>query len=98
VDGMGETSSLLFPLMLEFFSRYRKERSLQMQQISLAYEAESVADEYLELFSGLRKEKVLLIGLDRNFCIVGDVTVSDGDFESAALDVYGVKDFVASKF
>ena len=95
LDGLGETSSLLFPLMKEFFFRYRKEHTLQMRQIAVSYQAEAVADRYLELFTGSDAEKILLIGLDRNFCILADDTVAYGGFESATLDLDRVKSFVS---
>lgn len=93
VDGMGDVSSLLFPLMQDLFRRHATQRA-SAPRLATCYRAEDVADRYLPIFERLAQEKVMVIGLDQNFRIVGDAVVGEGTFDNCTIDMTRVCDFV----
>ncbi|MBO5222229.1 MAG: hypothetical protein J6C26_07935 [Clostridia bacterium] len=95
VEGMGETSALLFPLIQDLFRRHLKEVIDQSPQKTLQrYHVPVVANRYLPLFDGLRVEKLLVVGLDVNHRVIGDVLVASGDQDSARLNIPNLSKFL----
>ena len=93
VEGMGEISALLFPLMQEMFRRHGMLQA-SSPRLSTCYRAEDVADRYLPVFERLTQEKVMVIGLDQRFRMIGDAVVGEGSFDNCVIDMTRVCDFV----
>ena len=94
VEGMGEISSLMFPMMQDLFRRHMTERVVDVQQIPTSYSVEAIADRYLPIFERQTVERSMVIGLDSCFRVIGDSWVGSGTFDSSEIKMSDVSDFV----
>ncbi len=90
--GLGDTSAMLMPVVLELTRRYYIEK--RVRKGYRGYDPEIVGNQYLPFFYGKREEEVYAIALRRDFSVKADVCLGVGDFESAPIDTGILCDFV----
>ncbi len=84
VPGMGETSSLLFPVVFELFRRDL--RSRLSEKSPKAYDPKHVGGQYLSKFFGRTAEHVIAMALDQEGEVFAEIEIGNGDFDSAPVN------------
>lgn len=95
VSGMGECSALLFPVLMDLYRRYMKQKSMEDPTPLGDVLPESVGARYSAQYAGLDREVVTLVGLNRNMRILGDCVIGEGTSVSAPLNLSKAAEFVS---
>ncbi len=90
--GLGDTSALLLPAVLELTRRYHAEKS-EFKPLGW-YSPSAVGDLYLPRFYGKTEEEVHAIALGRDFSVKADICLGVGNSRSAPVDTRVLCDFV----
>ncbi len=93
VPGMGETSSQMFPAMLELFHRYFN--NVVDRKHFPGYDPTKVGGRYLSTFFGMRDECVIAIALNRDYTVKGDLIIGQGSFSSSQINTPLLSRFIA---
>ena len=93
VVGMGETSSQMFPAMMEAFRRYLK--NLADRNPFSGYDASAIGSRYLSSFFGLRDECVIAIALNQNYAVKGDMVIGQGSYASSQINTPQLARFIS---
>ncbi|MBQ5742871.1 MAG: DNA repair protein RadC [Clostridia bacterium] len=93
VPGMGETSSQMFPAMLELLRRYL--RNLTDRKLLSGYDATRIGSHYLSTFFGMQDECVLAIALNRDYSVKGDRMIGQGSFCSTQINTPQLSRFIS---
>lgn len=90
VNGMGDVSSLIFPLIMDLFRRYMGEKKTLEPAPNLL---EAVANRLASRYLGRTYEVVMAVGLDAGHRIVGDFQIGAGNRNSCEIDLRLLADF-----
>jgi len=95
VPGMGETSSVLFPAMMDLIRRYSQEvEEFRVENSSVPLQiSERMGGLYVSRFLGKKKEEVILVGLNAQGKRCAETVLGKGDSSSAIVDLDSVVQF-----
>ena len=95
VEGMGDASALLFPVMKEYLHRYLSEKSEVLRPVAQV-PPEQLGDRILPEYFGLSHERVMIVGMNAKHRVVGSSVVGEGSEESSSVDMQRIADFVGA--
>ncbi len=92
VHGMGDTSSQLFPVVLEVLRRYVREQL--SERTGKGYDPKYIGGLYLSKFFGKNEEHVLAVLLNKKFEVIKDMEIGKGDTISSCVETSQLCAFV----
>ncbi|MBP3300008.1 MAG: DNA repair protein RadC [Clostridia bacterium] len=94
VEGLGDVSATMFAAMKELFSRVMRESHGRKKVRKPIYDANAVGDLFLPRFANLKRERVMIIGLNNSFQVIADEWIAEGSRDTASFVITDVLEFI----
>lgn len=96
VAGIGENSALIIPIVRELCLRYQREQKKDATNSPGTYDADLVGASFLSEFSGLTHERILVVGLNEHYNVIGHRELGRGDANLVSIDMRKLASFITS--
>ena len=94
VEGLGDISATMFPVMKELFSRVMRESHGRKKVRKPIYDANAVGALFLPRFANLKRERVMIIGMNNSFHVIADEWIAEGSRDTASFVITDILEFI----